>query len=364
MQTENPVVEEPVETEIPDEEIIGAIDEELEAVAGEPEPEPEPTPDPEPEPAADPEPTGDPEPEPTPDPSGEPEPAADPEPEKPAEPEPESEPAKPAEEGKPSDEFGTLEEGTPERTRERFETMKGRFDEVSAELQAIKEDADEWKGAILGTGTNPEQFGMTLNYLSKVNSGKPEDLQEAYDIMSGELEALGKMLGKPAPGVYNPLDEHPDLKQKVDDGMMDESAAMEVVEARATKKLHETSTSAHSAEQQRESAVHNALEEVKQLGVHLKATDPNFEAKVDILKPIIEAVVTSGAEPAKWKGMIEQTYQKVQLPAAPAPTPVQRETMTAPNPLRPTGTSPAANPMEKEPGSELEAINQALERGY
>lgn len=360
------IIEEEQEHDIPVEDIVGAIDEELSAEPAAPEPDPEPAPEPEvepePEAAAEPETPAEPEKD-----AAEPD-KEDGEPEVKAEPEPE---AKTEGEEKPSDEFGALEEGTPERTRERFETVKGKYDEVIAERDslieerdAVKAESDQWVAAITGTGTNPEQFNMSLEYLTLVNSGKPEDLEKAYGIMQGELQELGKTLGKAAPGLYNPLDEHLDLKQKVDDGLMDEGTALEVVRARATTKLNTTTTTARDETAAHDASVSKAMEDVKQLGIQLKASDPHFEAKVEMLAPIIESVVSSGTPPNKWLDTIQKTYAKIPNPAPTAPAPVTPKPTNIPDPIRPTGTSPSSAPMQTEPGSMVEAVTQSLERGY
>jgi hypothetical protein len=335
------------EFDVPNEDIIGAIDAELEAVDVYDEPEPE----------------GEPEPEPEAEPEAEPDVAETPEPDKDKDPEAKQEKAeepKPAAEPRPSDEFEALEEGTPERTKQRFEAVKAKYDQLTVERDAIRSEADQWVSAITETGTNPEQFANSLSYLTLVNSKDPADLEKAYNFMQGELQELGKTLGKAAPG-HNPLDEHPDLKTKVEDGMLDEDAALEVARARATTKLIESTRAAERNVLNEKNEVSNALEDVRQLGFSLKSSDPNFEAKAKMLAPIIESVVSSGTPPSRWKSMIEATYAKIPEPFAVGPTTPRS---TAPNPIRPTGTSPASGQMDKEPGSALEAINAALERGW
>jgi len=272
---------------------------------------------------------------------------------------PETDEGKPKEE-KPSDEFGTLEDSVPEKTRERFETLKSRYDQIAQERDAVKAEADQWVEAITGTGTNPEQFNMALAYLSKVNSGKPEDLNAAYAIMEGELEALGKMLGKPLPGRYDPLDEHPDLKQKVDDGLLGEAEAQELIQARATQKLGQVKQQSKDAADQQQKLVHDGLEAVRNYGMEVQKSDPHFQEKMAYMEPIITAAVTSGVTPDRWLSMIKGAYEKLPNPAASAPAPKS----TAPDPIRPTGATPASGAMNKEPGSELEALNQALEQGW
>jgi hypothetical protein len=341
------VEEEPVVEEATDDELLGAIDEELS--------EPEPVDEAEPEVEVEAE---------VPDEEGAvDEVEAEPESEKEPEPEPEVE----AKEEKPSDEFGTLEDSVPEKTRERFEAVKQKYDEIIAqrdqvtqEFETLKSDADTWRGAIMDTGTTPEQFGMALTWLKKINSKDPSDLEDAYAIMSKELETIGRAIGRPAPGVYNPIDEYPDLKERVDDGLMDESSALEVAQARAAQRLRQNTRQQQDTAQQEQAAVHAALEDVKRLGEQLKASDPQFDAKMEYLAPIIEAAVKSGARPEKWVPMIQDAYAKLPSPRV-APS---KPKPTAPNPIRPTGASPSTSTMEREPGNEMEALNQALERGF
>lgn len=281
-------------------------------------------------------------------------------------PEPEPEPkaeSKPEEtkEAKPSDEFGTLEDSVPEKTRERFEAIKTKYDAIAQERDTVRAEADKWVEAVTSTGTNPEQFGMALTWLKKVNSRDPKDLEDAYQIMLNEVQVLGKTLGKPLPGVYDPLDEYPDLKAKVDDGLMDDAAAQEVAQARAMRKLSESSRESEQQTVQEKKIYDDTMADVRKFGAELQASDPYFQQKMQYLEPIITAAVSSGAPPQNWLKIIKGAYEKLPNPVAPAPTSPRPN---VPDPIRPTGATPATSSIEKEPGSELEALNQALERGW
>ena len=260
---------------------------------------------------------------------------------------------------KPSDEFGTLEKDTPQKTRERFETIKKKYDDLVAERDAVKAESQQWVEAITGTGTNAEQFQMALGYLSAVNSGTQEGLEKAYGIMQQELEVLGKALGKSAPGIYDRLSDHPDLKERVDSGMLDESDANEIIQARASKRWSESQTQRQQQETQKQTEVDSAMSQVKALGAQLQATDPLFASKMPFMTPIIEAAIASGAPPAQWASMIKIAYDKL-----PAPTVETPPKPIVPNPIRPTGANLGGNGLQKEPQSELEAMDMALERGY
>lgn len=351
---------EPAEEEqVSDEELIAAMDEELAATDMEAEPEDAPVAEEAPVDESEPEP----EPEPTPDEPEAAEPEPEPEPEDKPEPEAKAEEPKPeeAKEEKPSDEFGTLEDGVPEKTRERFQSIKDKYDEMVAERDAVRAEADKWVEAVQSTGTNPEQFGMALTWLKKVNSRDPQELEDAYEIMLNEVKVLGQSLGKPLPGVYDPLDEYPDLKAKVDDGLMDDAAAQEVAQARAMRKLSESSRQTEQQSLKEKEIYDNTMNEVRQFGAQLQQSDPYFNQKMQYLEPIITAAVSSGAPPQNWLKIIKGAYEKLPNPVTAAPTPPKPH---VPDPIRPTGTTPATSAMEKEPGNELEALNQALARGW
>lgn len=342
---------EEVETEVEDDDLLGAIDEGI-ADAGPEEDdgaEPE-TDDSVPESEGGDEPPDGEEPEP----SGEqPEPTEDkPETAEPDEPEPEK-----AEE-RPSDQFGELDKDTSEKTRQRFESLKRGYDDLVSEREALKEEMNGWRESIQGTGTNPQQFGMMLDYLKSVNSGNRDDLEKAYTMMQTEMAAIAKVLGKSAPGVYNVLDDYPDLKQRVNDGDLSEKDAHELAAARSSQRFDRDRQQEQQTEAQQQQAVQIALAEVRKLGERLEA-DPLFQQKRQFLEPIISSAVESGLPPQQWVPMIERAYKQIKLPQVAAPT-----KPNAPVPMRPSGPSPASTNMEKDPGSEMEAIDLALSRGW
>lgn len=296
---------------------------------------------------------------------GEPEPEPEPEIEKEVEPEPETETEK-----KPSDEFGKIDKDAPEKTRERFETVKTRYDELAKERDTLVADRDkiiadtnQWRDAIQSTGTNSAQFEMAMNWLTKVNAGDTSSLQEAYDIMSNELEAVGKLLGKSAGGKYNPLDDYPDLKERVDSGLLDESDAMELVASRASQKLNESRQQKDNDSARFKGSVDKALADVKMYGESMQAKDPSFKAKMPFLIPIIQSISKAAPNnPETWMESVKAAYEN--MPDFPTVAPVQQIKPVVPNSIRQTaGGSPVSN-HEKEPGSLEEAVDLALARGY
>jgi len=257
---------------------------------------------------------------------------------------------------KPSDEFGELDKDAPEKTRERFNSLKERFDEVSAETEKLRQQNSEWVETIQSTKTTPEQFGRTLQYLEAVNSADPVKLEQAYQMMMEEAQALGKMLGKEAPG-YDPLSEYEDLKKKVDDGYLDREDALEIAKGRAGQRVHHASQQTQQQREQVATTQQQAMGELSALGAELRAQDPEFVAKQGELQGFIKDMVDSGVAPSEWAKMTRAFYKRIPSPSA-APAPQRKP---APNSLRPGGASESSSGLKKEPGSALEALDMALE---
>lgn len=267
-------------------------------------------------------------------------------------------------EKRPSDEFGELPKDAKAETRERFDTLKTKYDEVHRERDTVtrerddyKAQAEQWVNTVQSTGASPEQFGSALQYLQAVNSGTPEGLQAAYDIMSKELEALGKMLGREVPGVHDPLADHPDLQQRVEDRLIDRSDALEIAQARQSVKLREQTAAQRTQADTLDRAAQDGLRAVQALGAELRAADPaGFEARTAALKPTIDRVIAK-LPPDEWESAIRDLYATV--PAAPKPAPAPAPAPAVTTTLRPT-SAPAGGGLSKTPGSAFEAMEAAL----
>lgn len=260
---------------------------------------------------------------------------------------------------KPSDEFGELPEDANEKTRERFEKMRTSYDELYAENEGVKTRNDAWIDTVEKTGSNPEQFGMALNYLTLVNSGTVDGLQKAYDFMERELAVLGEQLGREAPGT-DPLKAHPDLQERIDSGVIEREDALDIAQARATLNLNKTHQAQRATETEFEVRKSQALTDIAALGNKLRASDPNIASKMPYLQATIQAVVSSGSPPENWASSIEKAYTDMPTVEIPAPT-----IDPAPNPIRPTpGVSTSGNALDKEPGTMLEAVNDSLTGTY
>jgi hypothetical protein len=290
--------------------------------------------------------------------------------EKPDEPKPAepvaADPAKPADApaGKPAEPAADDEPppGLSDKAQARFKELtpyKAAFKQAGIErpedLPAIVERArfaDELEQAIVSTGATPEQYGSAIQYLALVNSGDPDKMAQAFDVMQAELAALSKALGREVPGVHDPLADHPDLQEEVQAGDITKKRALEIVQQRNASSLTKGRQEQASAQEQARQEHAQAIDSLNQLGAQLKAADPQYAAKIAALKPTI-ALIRETFPPAQWAARLQAAYQQVNVPAAPA-----APTLPPPGPVR--SVAPAGVTMAAEPKSPMEALDLAL----
>lgn len=204
---------------------------------------------------------------------------------------------------------------TNERTQKRFRELSERASEADS-LRGRAEKVSDWEQTIQSTGTNPQQFGATLLYLTDINSGDPVRMNRAYETMQAELQFLGEKLGREAPG-FDPLTAHPDLAEKVKTGDLDRAAAVELVQHRQRGVLQQEHQQSQHRASQSEQAEQQGLQAVAELGQRLQA-DPQFPQKFAFLRPTVEIIQTT-MPPSQWAAAIQQAYQR--LPPVPAAAP-------------------------------------------
>lgn len=267
---------------------------------------------------------------------------------------PADKPADPVEEEMPA--------GLSEKSQARFKELtpyKAAFKQAGIEkpedLPAIVERArfaDELEQAIVSTGASPEQYGQSIHYLALVNSGDPKKMEQAYDIIMAEAAAIGKAIGREVPGVHDPLADHPDLQEAMQDGDITKKHALEIASQRATSSLSKGRQEQANAQAQAQQEHARAIDSLNQLGAQLKAADPQYAAKIAALKPAI-ALIKEHHPPSQWAARLQAAYQQVAVPAAPA-----APTLPPPGPVR--AVSPAGVSMAPEPKDAMDALNLAL----
>lgn len=224
-------------------------------------------------------------------------------------------------------------EGAKPKTIERFKALTNRVRELETEREQIPaltqqaQAAVKWEEAVLSTGADPEQFARTMGYLQVINRGTIEQKRQALTQLQEEVKWLSKEIGVKADG-YDPLDEHEDLKARVQRGEIDEADALDLVEARRLKKERDQGTE----QQSRAQLEQTALAQITALGNELKAKDPMFAHKLKVLGPTIK-VIQARVHPSEWRDEVEKAYKALPKMAPPAPA---KPRPTTP-PMRPSG---------------------------
>ncbi|MES2533343.1 MAG: hypothetical protein V4636_20030 [Pseudomonadota bacterium] len=257
-------------------------------------------------------------------------------------PEPAKEPAKPTpEEAKARVDAEIADLGIKnERAAARFRDLSTRAAEVEPlkaqvqQLEVFRQRAIEWEDAVTSTGAPPEQFAMTMNYLTLINSGNPENLEVAFAQIEEEYFSLGKLMGK-AVGNNDPLQDHPDLQAKVAALDIDNDTALELVRLRTKAKLGEVTTNVRTEQDSAVRAQNDGLAAVAALGDELRASDPQFAAKFAMVKPLVEQIQTA-YPPAQWPALIRQLWANIPAMPTAVTSPTPKPTVA---PLRPAATS-------------------------
>lgn len=249
-----------------------------------------------------------------------------------------------------------IPENATQRTRERIETLVGRVKEA----EQYRESYTELVGMIESTGATPEAFSNMLNYMRLVNSQNPDDRRQALKAAQAELEALAIQLGESNVPGFDPLARFDDLRNAVEAQDLTAEHAREIALARLRQ---QDELARHTQRQQETLAQQNARQAVEQgtqalnsLEARLKAADPEYQAKRDVLVPLLKDTMRA-VHPSQWAATFESAYRNFKLPtvsapAAPRPAPPKNQPLRAKNP---------AGNSDRGINSPLDAINAALE---
>ncbi|NII54392.1 hypothetical protein [Luteibacter sp. SG786] len=263
----------------------------------------------------------------------------------------------------PETDAAVTELGLKGKAEARFREMAGTIKTQAQELEPLRQEAaraQQWEEMVLGTKSTPEQFGNALSYLAAINSGEPTAMNQAFDFLLGELQLLGKNLGREVPGLVDPLADHPDLAQEVQFGEMTRARALELAQARTTTTRVAERDTRSAAEQKQQKEYDDGMEAVKGLSEKLKAEDPDFMRKLEIVAPVLDTIRQT-TPPSQWVAKITDVYNRIVLPpvvAAAAPTPAARAPISA-MPLRATGAGQTMQKSIKDL-SDIEAFDAGL----
>lgn len=255
--------------------------------------------------------------------------------------------------------------GLKEKAAERFRGMAAEIKELAPLREAMKaagiEDVarlpelvqrskvgEDMVQMVVETGASPEQYGMALDYLGLIGKAQQGDLvaaEKAYTTMAGELAALAKLLGKEVPGVHDPLANHQDLRAEVEAGDLPRARAVEIAGQR-DRAAYTGSVERQRTESQQavEQARQDAFDGLQAYDAEMKATDPSYLAKREVLQGHVKAIMAT-YPPREWERRTAIAYASIKLPEQPmTPATPAAPAQPRPGPMRPSGPRPAMDP--------------------
>ena len=255
--------------------------------------------------------------------------------------------------------------GLKEKAAERFRGMAAEIKELAPLREAMKaagiEDVarlpelvqrskvgEDMVQMVVETGASPEQYGMALDYLGLIGKAQQGDLvaaEKAYTTMAGELAALAKLLGKEVPGVHDPLANHQDLRAEVEAGDLPRARAVEIAGQR-DRAAYTGSVERQRTESQQavEQARQDAFDGLQAYDAEMKATDPSYLAKREVLQGHVKAIMAT-YPPREWERRTAIAYASIKLPEQPmTPAAPAASAQPRPGPMRPSGPRPAMDP--------------------
>jgi len=226
---------------------------------------------------------------------------------------------------------------------------------AEAQAQALAQSRDAILTVMKETHTTEQDLGALLEFNRLTKTGRPEDLKAALEVVNTQRLHLMKALGVQGDG-YDPLTEHKDLLQDVEDQRVTRERALEIAGARKSEAIRRQNEQrqAQSGQQaqQAQQVQEQALSGIEKWSAEMASTDIDFKAKEAILVPEITAIVRENP-PSTWLPMIKTAYRLITVKKAQEAVPG-----AGPKPLRASGAKPGG----AAPTSMMEAIDQKL--GY
>ncbi len=225
-----------------------------------------------------------------------------------------------------------------------------RFRELIAEKNRYREGADQFdriKGFMRDNGLSAEDTVEGFKVMAMMKN----DPAEAFKVLREKLNQVGEVAGYKLPQ---------DIKQKIDDGYLDEASGRELSRARADlareKNLRET------REQQIQTQAQNATvgkieESVTDWEDSMKESDPDWDLKADELDDRVRVLVAERGQPSTEGdalSLVREAYDSVNER--------YRKRTPAKRPIRTATGGKLGGSLAPEPGSLQEAMELALNR--
>lgn len=242
------------------------------------------------------------------------------------------------------EELTKMPEGLSRPAQDRFQKLANTNKELTQRYESVVEAVEPFKQALQENGVRKDQFEQAAGIVGMFNRG---DFQGALKALDEQRRFLSIAMGKPLAGV-DALEEHPDLRGRVDNGEIHEIDAIELARGRIIQRGTQQQNQQRQQQQferqeqqrlqQRQQLDQQAgLKAVDAFSAEMKATDLDFSAIEAKLLPVLPQLL-AGVPPSQYVTKIKSLYTLVKQNSAPS----RSSGSTA---LRPTGTaSPATAP--------------------
>ncbi|MGI9301185.1 MAG: hypothetical protein ACR2RB_00550 [Gammaproteobacteria bacterium] len=259
------------------------------------------------------------------------------------------------------DDLLDVPDGLEARAKERFTRLVDTNKTLTGERDEFRGQAEAFTTLFRDIGGTNDQVAGALNFVKLESAG---DLEGALRLIDQKRADLAVRLGRPVEGI-DALAKHPDLKQAVDDVLMDEGFARELAmrreQASALQGEAQARAQADSAAQAQtaqnaayQGQVNAAVAAVEAQERRWSETDPHFQLKIDRMKPQI-ANIAQTYPPDQWAGQINTLYDMLSGMAAMA----AEGSKPGMAPLSGSGSGAGAAQLG-EPKNMLEAIERGL----
>lgn len=237
-----------------------------------------------------------------------------------------------------------------------------------------REQSEQVIQGVLNTGATGEQYGRTLGYLEMTvagNKGNLKAAEAALNVAEQEVAHWSKILGREVPGVYDPLAEHPDLLDDIDQMNISRERALELAALRAAAKQSEQQGEQQTARQREEQVAHEAYQEIQKFDKSMHGDPVYMQYHRGALDRAIRQI-RSQFPPDEWVGRAAAAYDIIKEVRTPPPAPPpQARGPTTNQPVQtrnrvpgPAGGTPPLEPkVPKDPMAALEMGLASLNRG-
>jgi len=240
------------------------------------------------------------------------------------------------------------------RTSERIQTLISATREATEARDAVQKDLSSITGALINSGTTPEQFREFVEFRAGLSSGDPAKQEAAFRSLVEMVSTLSDVLGLPI-SIKNPVERHADLVAKVQQGKLTLQDAEEIARARnraASAQLPSRPQGQQQPQQgtpEQETAARTALNRFEE---RMQRNDPQYQAKKDLILPLLKPIFAQ-LPFSQWEKAFKDAYMGVKVPAV-AKTQAQRQNPSGNQPMR-HGKRPAGG-TAKSPGSLMDAV--------